>query len=146
MAAICSTAGSQLLVAASSVSHDLYARLTGKDLNSRHVVTIDRIAVAALGIVAMLLALTENRMIFSFVLYAWAGLGAAFAPPLILGLIWKKATSAGAIAGAIVGFLTVIVWKNIPALSGALYELVPGFILAMLTTWLVSLTGKQPRL
>jgi len=143
LAAICSTADSQLLVASSSIAHDLYARLTGKDLNSRHVVNIDRLAVAVLGILAMLLALTEKRVIFSFVLYAWAGLGAAFAPPLILGLLWKRVTSTGAISGMIVGFLTVVIWKNIPALSNALYELVPGFFLSLAVVWLVSLAGRK---
>ncbi|MFQ5779200.1 MAG: sodium/proline symporter [Nitrospiria bacterium] len=139
LAAICSTADSQLLVASSSLSHDLYARLTGKDLDSRFVVNMDRVAVCAVGILAMLLALTENRMIFTFVLYAWAGLGAAFGPPLILGLLWKKTTSTGAIAGAVVGFATILIWKNIPPLSDAIYELVPGFFLGFFTVWIVSL-------
>ncbi|HEY5648182.1 MAG TPA: sodium/proline symporter [Nitrospiria bacterium] len=139
LAAICSTADSQLLVASSSLSHDLYARLTGKDLDSRLIVNLDRAAVSAVGILAMLFALTESRMVFSFVLYAWAGLGAAFGPPLILGLLWKKTTSGGAIAGMIVGFATILIWKNVPALSGAIYELVPGFFLSLLTVWGVSL-------
>ncbi len=139
LAAICSTADSQLLVASSSLSHDLYARLTGKDLNSRFIVNIDRLSVCVVGILAMLLALTENRMIFTFVLYAWAGLGAAFGPPLILGLLWKKTTSTGAIAGAIVGFTTILIWKNVPALSSAIYELVPGFFLGFFMVWVVSL-------
>ncbi|MFQ5579544.1 MAG: sodium/proline symporter [Nitrospiria bacterium] len=139
LAAICSTADSQLLVASSSLSHDLYARLSGKDLNSRFIVNIDRLAVCAVGILAMLLALTENRMIFTFVLYAWAGLGAAFGPPLILGLLWKKTTSTGAIAGAVVGFFTILVWKNVPVLSSTIYELVPGFFLGLFTAWVVSL-------
>jgi Na+/proline symporter len=108
------------------------------------VVNVDRLAVSVVGILAMLLALTENRVIFSFVLYAWAGLGAAFGPPLILGLLWKRTTSAGAIAGAIVGFVTVVVWKNVPALAGSIYELVPGFFLGLLTVWAVSLVdGKR---
>jgi sodium/proline symporter len=139
LAAICSTADSQLLVASSSLSHDLYARLTGKDLDSRHVITMDRAAVGVLGLLAMLLALSENRVIFGFVLYAWAGLGAAFGPPLILGLLWKRTSSLGAIAGSIVGFVTVVIWKNVPGLSGALYELVPGFFLCLLVVWGVSL-------
>ena len=143
LAAICSTADSQLLVASSSISHDIYARLTGKDLDSRHVVNIDRLAVFILGVLATLLALTANRVIFSFVLYAWAGLGAAFAPPLILGLFWKKTTSAGAIAGMVTGFVTVIIWKNIASLSGALYELVPAFALSFLAVLIVSLLTKR---
>jgi len=143
LAAICSTADSQLLVASSSLSHDLYARLTGKDLDSRFVVNMDRLAVCAVGILAMLLALTENRMIFTFVLYAWAGLGAAFGPPLILGLLWKKTTATGAIAGAVVGFTTILIWKNVPVLSNAIYELVPGFFLGFFTVWVVSLVEHR---
>jgi len=139
LAAICSTADSQLLVASSSISHDLYARLTGKDLDSRHVVAMDRLAVGILGLLAMLLALSKNRVIFEFVLYAWAGLGAAFGPPLILGLFWKRTTSLGAIAGAVTGFLTVLVWKNTPALAGGLYELVPAFFVSLFAVWAVSL-------
>ncbi len=139
LAAICSTADSQLLVASSSLSHDLYARLTGRDLDSSHVITMDRAAVGFVGLLAMLLALSENRMIFSFVLYAWAGLGAAFGPPLILGLLWKRTSAVGAISGAVLGFVTVILWKNIPPLSGVLYELVPGFFVSLLVVWGVSL-------
>ncbi len=143
LAAICSTADSQLLVASSSLSHDLYARLTGRDLDSGHVITMDRAAVGLLGFLAMLLALSENRMIFSFVLYAWAGLGAALGPPLILGLLWEGATARGAFWGALTGFVTVIFWKNVPPLSTALYELVPGFLLGLLVVWGVSLWDRK---
>jgi sodium/proline symporter len=142
LAAICSTADSQLLVASSSISHDLYARLTGKDLDSRHVIAMDRLAVAVLGMLAMLLALSKNRVIFKFVLYAWAGLGAAFGPPLILGLLWKKTTAAGALSGSVIGFVTVLLWKNLEPLSAALYELVPAFLLSLVTVWVVSLAGR----
>ncbi len=141
LAAICSTADSQLLVASSSLSHDLYARLTGKNLDSPLVINLDRLAVSVVGLLAMVLALTENRVIFSFVLYAWAGLGAAFGPPLILGLLWRKTTSGGAIAGAVAGAVTIVIWKNVPVLSGAIYELVPGFFLSLLAVWGVSLAG-----
>ena len=145
LAAICSTADSQLIVASSALSHDVYARRRGGDLPQRHAVTIDRLWVAIIGLLAVILALTENRVIFSFVLYAWAGLGAVFGPIFILSFLWKKATSEGAIAGAIVGFLTVIIWRNIPALKENLYELVPGFILALVVNYVVSLAywGKR---
>jgi sodium/proline symporter len=147
LAAICSTADSQLIVASSAMSHDIYARRRGSDLPQRHAVTIDRLWVAIIGLLAVILALTENRVIFSFVLYAWAGLGAVFGPIFILSFLWKKATSEGAIAGAIVGFLTVIIWRNVPALKDNLYELVPGFVLALLVNYIVSLVyrGKNKK-
>jgi sodium/proline symporter len=93
----------------------------------------------------VIFALTENRAIFEFVLYAWAGLGAAFGPIFILSFLWKKATSEGAIAGAVVGFLTVVIWRNMPAWGGMpapksmVYELVPGFIFALAVNYIVSL-------
>lgn len=145
LAAICSTADSQLIVASSAISHDIYMRGKGKDLEPHHAVTINRLWVAIIGLIAVIFALSENRAIFEFVLYAWAGLGAAFGPMFILGFLWKKATSEGAIAGAVTGFLTVIVWRNVPALKGMIYELVPAFILALVVNYLVSLVywGKK---
>jgi sodium/proline symporter len=145
LAAICSTADSQLIVASSAISHDVYVRKRGGDLPQRHAVTIDRLWVAIIGLLAVIFALTDNRVIFTFVLYAWAGLGAAFGPIFILSFLWKKATSEGAIAGAVVGFLTVVIWRNVPALKDNLYELVPGFVLALLVNYSVSLVywGKK---
>lgn len=139
LAAICSTADSQLIVASSAISHDVYVRNRGGDLPQGHAVTIDRLWVAIIGLLAVIFALTDNRVIFTFVLYAWAGLGAAFGPIFILSFLWKKATSEGAIAGAVVGFLTVVIWRNVPALKGMVYELVPGFILALVVNYVVSL-------
>ena len=145
LAAICSTADSQLIVASSAISHDVYVHRKGKDLPPRHAVTIDRLWVAVIGLLAVIIALTENRVIFDYVLFSWAGLGAAFAPVFILSFLWKKATSEGAIAGTIVGFLTVVVWMNVPGLKGMVYELVPGFILALVVNYFVSLVywGKK---
>jgi sodium/proline symporter len=143
LAAICSTADSQLIVASSSISHDIYAQRKGDKLSPRKAVTIDRIWVAVIGILAVIFALTDNRVIFTFVLYAWAGLGAAFGPIFILSFLWKKATAEGAIAGAIVGFTTVIIWRNVPALKAMVYELVPGFLLALLVNYVVSLATQK---
>jgi Na+/proline symporter len=65
-------------------------------------------------------------------------LGAAFGPVVILGLLWKRTTKAGAIAGMVVGVVVTVLWRNIPTLKGALYELVPAFVLAFLTVLAVS--------
>jgi Na+/proline symporter len=85
----------------------------------------------------MLVALGEVRVIFDFVLYAWAGLGAAFGPALILILLWRRTSASGVIAGMATGFITAIVWRE--TLHDYLYELVPAFLLAFITVWLVSL-------
>jgi sodium/proline symporter len=136
LAAICSTADSQLLVSASAVSHDLYVRVLGRHPENRTILLYNQLAVLVVGIIAMVVALGEVRVIFDFVLYAWAGLGAAFGPALILVLLWKRTSATGVIAGMVVGYVTAIVWRK--TLHDQLYELVPAFLLAFIAVLLVS--------
>lgn len=77
------------------------------------------------------------------VLYAWGGLAASFGIPLILSLKWKGTTKPGVFAGMVVGAITIVVWYNIPLLKNFLYELVPGFTLSLLATWVVSLVTRE---
>ncbi len=136
LAAICSTADSQLLLTASAVSHDLYVRLLGNKPDEKVRVVINRLAVLVVGIIATVIALGEVRTIFDFVLYAWAGLGAAFGPAMILTLTWKRTTAWGVLAGMATGFVTAIVWRE--TLHDQLYELVPAFFLAFVAVIVVS--------
>lgn len=137
LAAICSTADSQLLVSASAISHDLYVQVLGRSPDSRTIQLFNRLSVLGVGIIAMVVALGEVRVIFDFVLYAWAGLGAAFGPALILILLWKRTSASGVIAGIFVGFVTAIVWRQ--TLHDQLYELVPAFFLALIAVFMGSL-------
>jgi sodium/proline symporter len=137
LAAICSTADSQLLVSASTVSHDLYVRVLCRQPGNRVITRLNRFAVLLVGLFAMTVALGKVRVIFDFVLYAWAGLGAAFGPALILVLLWRRTSAAGVIAGMFVGFTTAVLWRM--TLHDYLYELGPAFLLAFVTVWLVSL-------
>lgn len=146
LAAICSTADSQLLVAASAVGHDIIYKVFGKKMSERARVTVDRISVVVLGIVALAFAAGQVRVVFDFVLYAWSGLGAGFAPALILSLFWKKTTGRGVIAGMLVGLVVTVVWRNTPALKEIVYELVPAFFLAFASVWLVSLATARSRI
>jgi Na+/proline symporter len=141
LAAICSTADSQLLVSASTVSHDLYVRLLGRQPGNRHIVYLNRLAVLLVGLLAMVAALGKVRVIFDFVLYAWAGLGAAFGPALILILLWRRTSATGVIAGMLVGFTTAVLWRMF--LHDYLYELAPAFLLALVTVWIVSLLSSD---
>ncbi len=140
-AAIMSTADSQLLVAASSVVRDLYERILHKDesLPQKQLTLLSRLCVVFLVMVAILLGIVIEELVFWFVLFAWAGLGAAIGPTSILALFWKRTTKAGVIAGLIGGTVTVFIWKTIPALSGLIYELIPAFFIALMATILVSL-------
>jgi sodium/proline symporter len=137
LAAICSTADSQLLVSASAVTHDLYVRLLGREPDEPRRFTANRLVVLLIGIIATLVAAAEVRTVFDFVLYAWAGLGAAFGPALILTLMWRRTTGWGVLGGILVGFVTAIVWRQ--TLHHQLYELVPAFAFAFAAVVLVSL-------
>jgi sodium/proline symporter len=147
VAAICSTADSQLIVMSSTISRDVLPlwRKDDPDAPDHYKKTqrLDRWVLFILAVVSILFALTENRVIFEFVLYAWAALGASFGPVVIFGLLWKRATKAGAIAGMLTGLAVTILWRNIPALKSIVYELVPAFVLAFAAVCLVSLMTQE---
>ena len=102
----------------------------------------DRWILVVLAVLSVFFALSNNRVIFEFVLYAWSALGAAFGPVVILGLLWKRTTKAGAIAGMLTGLIVTIVWRNTPALKAVVYELVPAFVLAFLAVVIFSLATR----
>lgn len=144
LAAVCSTADSQLLVCAASISHDYWHRIRGKLQSERALLLTHRLTVLAIGAIAALVALSQSRLVFHFVLYAWAGLGAAFGPAIILSLLWKGTTAWGVASGMLVGFATAVLWVEIPTLKGLVYELGPAFAAALATIVVVSLlTGRK---
>ena len=129
LAAIMSTADSQLLVTASAVSEDIYKGVK-KSATEKSALNIGKVAV---------------------VVVAWAGFGSAFGPVVLLALFWKRSTLAGAISGMATGALTVIVWDYLPLVNGVtlykatnLYSLVLGFALALIVNIIVSLIAKKP--
>ncbi len=144
IAAMMSTADSQLLVATSALSEDIYHQLMNKKASQRRLVAISRIGTVAIGIIAFALALRAEERVYWFVLYAWAGLGAAFGPGMVLSLWWKRTTKWGVLAGMIVGSVTAVVWHNVPALKALVYELVPAFFFALIAVVVVSLLTEPP--
>ncbi len=143
LGAIMSTSDSQLLVAASSVTTDFYKTLIRKDASAGELVMVSRIMIIVVSLFSLLLALDPNSMILNIVSYAWAGFGAAFGPLVILSLYWRRMTTNGAMAGIIVGGITVLVWKNFLAFTN-IYEIIPGFFLSALAIYIVSLMDKPP--
>ena len=146
LAAAMSTADSQLLVASSAFSQDIFKGLIKKDASVKEVLSISRIAVFIIAAIAFVLSLDENSSIFGLVSYAWAGFGATFGPLILLALFWKGATAKGAIAGLITGGVTVVAWHNIPASVNPIfgvYEILPAFILCLIVTVVVSLLDKN---
>lgn len=143
VSAICSTADSQLIVMSTTISRDVLPLFTGEATDDQHdyqrVQNYDRWVLIILAVISILFAISQNRVIFEFVLYAWSVLGAGFGPVVALGLLWKRTNKSGAIAGMLTGMIVSIVWRNIPQLKAIVYELVPAFFLALLATIIFSL-------
>ncbi|KZN13459.1 sodium/proline symporter PutP [Marinomonas sp. TW1] len=144
LAAIMSTADSQLLVSSSALAEDFYKQLFNKEATQQQIVMVGRFAVIAISIVALILALNPESSVLGLVSYAWAGFGAAFGPAIILSLFWRKMNRNGALAGIVIGGVTVVVWKQLSGGIFDVYEIVPGFILATLAIFIVSLASGEP--
>lgn len=151
LAAIMSTADSQLLVTSSAISEDIFKGTIKKNASEKSALWVGRIAVIAVAVIAFLIALDPNSSIMGLVSDAWAGFGAAFGPVVLLALFWKRSTLPGAISGMAVGALTVILWDYPPFVNGetiyaatGLYSLVVGFALALVVNVVVSLLTKKP--
>ncbi|WP_226647051.1 sodium/proline symporter PutP [Mesobacillus subterraneus] len=143
LAAIMSTISSQLIVTSSALTEDLYKILFKKEKSDKQYVFFGRLAVLVVAIIAASLAWVQNDTILGLVAYAWAGFGAAFGPIIILSLYWKKMTNWGAILGMIAGATTVVIWSNF-GLSDVMYEIVPGFIINLIISVVVSLVTYKP--
>ncbi|MEZ8030093.1 sodium/proline symporter [Enterovibrio norvegicus] len=142
LAAVMSTADSQLLVSSSALAEDFYKQVFRPDASTSEVVMVGRVAVIGISIMALMLAMNPDSSVLGLVSYAWAGFGAAFGPALLLSLFWKDMNRNGALAGVLVGGITVVVWKQLTGGIFDIYEIVPGFILAGVSIILVSkLTG-----
>ncbi|MBQ5877932.1 MAG: sodium/proline symporter, partial [Treponema sp.] len=154
LAAAMSTADSQLLVASSAVSQDIFKGLIKKDASEKTVLNVSRITVLVIAAIAFVLSINPESSIFGLVSYAWAGFGATFGPIILLSLFWRGTTRNGAIAGLISGGITVILWHNANAILTKLnvanppaifsvYEILPGFLICLIFTVVFSLLQKQ---
>ena len=159
LASTMSTADSQLLAAASSVSQNLLQETFGIKMSAKTSMLVARISVIAISVVAIFLAWDPNSSVFRIVSFAWAGFGGAFGPLMLCSLFWKRTTKAGAISGVISGGLVVFIYKWLRDgfesetwLSGGfldgtifdIYELLPAFIVGVATIIIVSLLTKKP--
>ncbi len=139
LAAIMSTISSQLIVTSSALIEDLYKAVIKTDASDKRYVFLGRMAVLIVSIFAMALAWPNNESILKIVSFAWAGFGASFGPVILLSLYWRKITAAGALWGMITGAITVLIWGNIKLLTDTLYEIIPGFLICWIVTYVVSL-------
>ncbi len=143
IAAMMSTADSQLLVTTSAVSEDIYHNFFNKKASEKKLVNVSRMITFCVGIAAFIIAYYSQDLVFTMVGFAWSGLGSAFGPALFLTLWWRKTTKEGVLAGMLVGTLTVIVWHFTPQLKDLVYALAPGFVMAFLAVWFVSLMTQN---
>jgi sodium/proline symporter len=142
-----STADSQLLAAASSISQDLIHDTFNVKLSAKKSMILARISVVIISIIAIFIASDPNSSVFRVVSFAWAGFGATFGPAMLLALFWKRANRQCILAGLVAGGVMIFVWKYLIAPMGgafAIYELLPAFIINLIIAVVVSLMTKEP--
>jgi sodium/proline symporter len=147
LASTMSTADSQLLAAASSVTENILHHFLKKNLSGKTKMVLARISVVVISVMAILMAMDQNSSVFTIVSFAWAGFGAAFGPLMLFSLFWKRTTKWGALAGLLSGGVMVFVWKYLIAPLGgvfAIYELLPAFLVSAVCIFVVSLFTKEP--
>ncbi len=151
LAAIMSTADSQLLVCASSVSKDIYKNVMRPEAEEQKVLKVSRITVVVIAVIAFFIAWNPESSIMNLVSDAWAGLGSAFGPIVVCSLFWKRTNFAGAVAGMVSGGLTVLIWDYIPLVGGqtiaaatGIYSLLVGFFISLACIVIASLCTKAP--
>lgn len=143
LAAVMSTLSCQLLVCSSALTEDFYKAFFRKGASQTELVWVGRAMVLLVAVIAIAIASNPDSKVLGLVSYAWAGFGAAFGPVVIFSLLWKGMTRNGALAGMLLGAVTVILWKNFFGWTG-LYEIIPGFILCTLGILIFSRIGNAP--
>ncbi len=154
VAASMSTADSQLLASSSAFSTDIYKTVVNKKASDKEMLWVGRIAVAVILVIAIFIALFGSQDIMSLVSAAWSIFGAAFGAVILLSLIWRRLNYKGAVAGIISGFVVSILWMVLfnfeyygftsLIANSYLYEIIPGFIVSLIVTIVVSLATKKP--
>ncbi len=147
LAATMSTADSQMLSAASSVSENIVHDFFHINLSEKMNLIIARITIVAIAIIAIFIARNPNSSVFNIVSFAWAGFGGAFGAVMLCSLFWKRCNLAGALSGIIAGGAAVFIWEYLITPLGGIfniYELLPAFIVSLLVTVIVSLATKAP--
>lgn len=148
LAAIMSTIDSQLLVCSSAIAEDIYRGLIRPKAGQMELVWLSRFSVVVVALLATVMGMNPESSILDLVAYAWGGFGAAFGPVILLSLFWKGMSRNGAIAGLVMGAVTVAIWKPLtggPAGIFDIFEVVPGFVVSSIAVVIVSLLSNSTR-
>jgi len=143
LAAVMSTVSSQLLVTSSALVEDIYKTVVKSDASDRQYMYLSRLSILVISAIALIFAWNQSETILGLVSFAWAGFGASFGPIVLLALYFRKVTATGALWGMITGAATVFIWGN-SVLSEYLYEIVPGFLLNLVVTIIISILTYKP--
>lgn len=142
LAAVMSTLSCQLLVCSSTLTEDFYRSFLRPNASQWELLWFGRAMVLVISFVAIFIAMDPKSLVLSLVSYAWAGFGAAFGPVVLMSLWWKRMNRNGALAGMIVGAVTVLVWHQFAWFG--LYEIIPGFLFNLIAIVVVSLATAKP--
>ncbi len=139
VSAMMSTASSQLMVVSSSMTEDVYLKITRKRINERRLLFLNKILTLGVGLVGFLLAITMEDTVYGLVSYAWSGIGASFGPAIVLLVFWKRFSRVGATASLITGTLSAIIWKTWLTEPTGISERLASYLLAFLMAVVFSL-------
>ena len=146
IAAMMSTADSQLLVITSSVIEDIYHKTLGNDtVTEKKLLKLSRIITIAVGAIGFTISITSQELVFALVSYAWAGLGSSFGPTLLMTLWWERTTARGVLAGMITGTLVTIVWSSFPELDEFLSSRLVAWVAAFLAVIFFSISSVRKK-
>lgn len=147
LAAIMSTASSQLLVSSSAIVEDFYKKVLKRKASNEKIMFLSKLSVLAISFIALLISFDKNSSIIDIVAHAWAGFGASFGSVILFALFWKKTSKIGAISGMSSGAICVLIWENLKDFGGIfeLYSIIPAFLIASIFIIITSLVFKTSK-
>ena len=111
IAAVMSTADSQLLLASAVATGDVpFIKKLTYSIRTHSRVWMSRAMLLLIGVIAATISIVSPESVFALVSLAWGGMGAAFGPVLLLALYWRRFSALGALAGIISGTLVSTAW------------------------------------
>jgi sodium/pantothenate symporter len=149
LAAIMSTIDSQLILASAAIVKDLYINYINPDIEeteggNKKLQKISFYSTALIGIIVFLAAIKPPELIVWINLFAFGGLQAAFLWPTVLGLYWKRANSAGALASMVTGIAAYIYFDRVVKRFMGMHIIVPVLVIALVVFVVVSLITNKP--
>jgi cation/acetate symporter len=151
LAAALSTADGLLLTIANAISHDLYFNVINPKASLLRRLTITKVLLIVTALIAAWTATYRLAIIVELVAWAFSLAAASFFPALVMGIWWKRANRAGAIAGMLVGLGVTLfymiasrfygmTWFGTATVASGVFGIPLGF----LTIWIVSLLTEAP--